>query len=806
MIIKSIKLNPFGGLVDKEISLDNGLNVIYGPNEAGKSTIFNGVQKVIFTPSKLNKKTKTYNEMQKYIPIGGGDTAKVEIQFLHGNDLFTLKKVWGGSMASELKLPDRTVITDEKSIQEKLESLLAAKEGTYRSILMAYQNGLAKTLEDLKENKDTVFSLGDIIQKTMHETDGVSVDKLNEEINSLYLKYFEHWDRENMRPQNGREVENPYKTKPGSILEAYYNKETIRKSFKRSREYDEAIGEINKKISACKKLINEKDLYVKENKKIVEDAKKHRIYIAEKNLLDLSTEKLSDVNNQWPVLEHKIDELKKKITVEKEEQKKLEQGQSLAEKKEQYNNLIQQHERVKKSKEKQDKATEELSLVKNLTEEDIKKIRSNNQKLETLQTKLKAGKLSVQFAAKKDLTISILKDLEEECSREIPADKTELFEAGGKLKLEHLDWVIEVSSGEEDTEEIIRDYRTAEKELKKLLMEYEVQSFDQALALHEEYRKRKNEFDIANRYLEMELGGVSYEDFCKKIDEFGPIQETRPLVDIVKELTELKNKIQNDEKESNQHQDQIEKYEKEYETKKKLLLSLAAKEAEKEELEKKILELIPLPDGVDDPEIFVKQYEKIVEELESAKDEKEELQKEWFEIERNAPDESSEEIEIKLKEAEDELFSVLRRGEAIARIQNLITKIQERDSSKYSDLKAEIEEHVLTLTNSRYTSVKMEESIPQGFIRNDGAFLDYDMLSAGTKDVLSLALRLSMAKYFLKEACGFLIMDDPLVDMDPVRQQKAGEVIQKFAENKQVIIFTCHPKHAEILGGNQIKL
>ena len=203
---------------------------------------------------------------------------------------------------------------------------------------------------------------------------------------------------------------------------------------------------------------------------------------------------------------------------------------------------------------------------------------------------------------------------------------------------------------------------------------------------------------------------------------------------------------------------------------------------------------------------FGTESEKAEEDLKSVQDEKEELQKEWFEIERNAPDESSEEIEIKLKEAEDELRSVLRRGEAIARILNLISKIQERDSSIYSDLKAEIEEQVLTLTNSRYTSVKMEESIPQGFIRNDGALIDYELLSAGTKDVLSLALRLSMAKHFLKEARGFLIMDDPLVDMDPERQQKSGEVIQKFAENKQVIIFTCHPKHAEILGGNHILL
>ena len=466
-----------------------------------------------------------------------------------------------------------------------------------------------------------------------------------------------------------------------------------------------------------------------------------------------------------------------------------------------------QHERVEKYKDKREKAVEALSLVKNLTEEDIIKIRSNSNKLDTLQTKLKTGKLSVQFTAKKDITVSIQKDLEEEYFRKIPADENEFFEAGGKLKLEHTDWVIAVSSGEEDTEEIIRDYRITEKEFKKLLAEYKVESLYQALVFHEEYRKLKNDFDIVDGNLNEELGGVSYEDFYKKIEEFGPIQETKALVNIVREFTELKNTITNDEKELNHHKVQIEMYEKEYETKKKLLLSLAAQEAEKEKLEKKIIELIPLPNGTDDPEKFLKQYENAEEELKSARYEKDEFQEEWFEIERNAPNESSEEIEIKLEEAEAELRSISRRGEAIARIRDLSIQIQEEmDSFTYSDLKAEIEEHISTLTDSRYTSVKMEESIPQGFIRNDGALVDYELLSAGTKDVFSLALRLSMAKYFLKEASGFLIMDDPFVDMDPKRQKRAGEIIRKFAEYKQVIIFTCHPTHAEILGGNQIPL
>jgi len=49
-------------------------------------------------------------------------------------------------------------------------------------------------------------------------------------------------------------------------------------------------------------------------------------------------------------------------------------------------------------------------------------------------------------------------------------------------------------------------------------------------------------------------------------------------------------------------------------------------------------------------------------------------------------------------------------------------------------------------------------------------------------------------------------MDDPLVDLDPDRQSKAAEAIKDFAEDKQLILLTCHPSHAKLLGGHQIEL
>jgi len=128
------------------------------------------------------------------------------------------------------------------------------------------------------------------------------------------------------------------------------------------------------------------------------------------------------------------------------------------------------------------------------------------------------------------------------------------------------------------------------------------------------------------------------------------------------------------------------------------------------------------------------------------------------------------------------------------------------DSGTYRGLEKDLEQSVAVMTDDRYNRIELNSGLPQGFICEDGAPLPYEMLSTGTKDVLAIALRLSMANHFLKDADGCLIMDDPLVDLDPKRQEKASELIKGFAEKKQAVLFTCHPSHAELLGGHQVTL
>ena len=69
MKIKNIKINNYGILENKEINLENKINIIYGKNESGKSTLLNYIKNVFYGISK-NKNGKEISDYEKYKPWG----------------------------------------------------------------------------------------------------------------------------------------------------------------------------------------------------------------------------------------------------------------------------------------------------------------------------------------------------------------------------------------------------------------------------------------------------------------------------------------------------------------------------------------------------------------------------------------------------------------------------------------------------------------------------------------------------------------------------------------------------------------
>lgn len=67
MNIEFLKINGFGKVKDKEINLKEGINVIYGENETGKSSILKFISSMLYGASK-NKNGKEISDFDRYKP------------------------------------------------------------------------------------------------------------------------------------------------------------------------------------------------------------------------------------------------------------------------------------------------------------------------------------------------------------------------------------------------------------------------------------------------------------------------------------------------------------------------------------------------------------------------------------------------------------------------------------------------------------------------------------------------------------------------------------------------------------------
>ena len=72
MKINNIKINAYGNIENKEIELKDGINVIYGENESGKSTLLSYITNILYGISR-NKDGKELSDFEKYKPWNSED-------------------------------------------------------------------------------------------------------------------------------------------------------------------------------------------------------------------------------------------------------------------------------------------------------------------------------------------------------------------------------------------------------------------------------------------------------------------------------------------------------------------------------------------------------------------------------------------------------------------------------------------------------------------------------------------------------------------------------------------------------------
>ncbi len=332
MIIKELRIGSFAGIEDRTIKFQEGMNIIYGTNEAGKSRIETFIKVMLYGFS--NKRVKGESERKKYISFNK-DTAYGEMIISHKDKDYLIKRKFGSS-----KKYDSSEIFDYLT-GEKVQYVNSNEPGKY--FLQINRSTFEKTLyisqlavafskdkeEEIMDKVTAVFGCGEhevsaekailkleSLRKTYVTSRGMGLlGVLNKKYNELQEERYEgkisaennlEWekeliDRKNDKDRIYKEIEDleVYKKYLKKIELQKEYKEII-KYFKESEGLKKEEKEIIKNISKDGKIIDEEllDDILRDNSE----------YLRE---VDDRNEKKQGLDDLYRTLKHKEIELER---------------------------------------------------------------------------------------------------------------------------------------------------------------------------------------------------------------------------------------------------------------------------------------------------------------------------------------------------------------------------------------------------------------------------------------------------------------------------------------------------------------
>ena len=239
MKLKNISCTQFAGIRDREIALEDGINVIFGQNESGKSTLVNLISCTLFQKAKLDgRSNKDFKRL--YFPSARkdssiqGDFADGSVTFETEEGRYILKKEWGSDSRVMLHTP-QGVLRETNKIDEVLHQILRYGEGVYSDMLLLPQNNMDKSLETLLDDSPKSDSskpnakkeIMEVASQAFAESDGVSINAVEEKVQGEIDRLADkHWDEERSAPMSNKEGRwSIFKTNKDKILAAYYQVE-----------------------------------------------------------------------------------------------------------------------------------------------------------------------------------------------------------------------------------------------------------------------------------------------------------------------------------------------------------------------------------------------------------------------------------------------------------------------------------------------------------------------------------------------------------------------------------------------------
>lgn len=329
MIIKKVNIIVFGGLKDKIISFDKGMNIVYGENEAGKSTIQAFIKIWLYGMSNYKGKDYKQNERLKYMP-STGETISGELYVEFKNKEYIIRRTFGKSKKEDTSSVIDAITGEEIKYISKEEPgkyFFNINRATFINTLFIGQLGVEVRKDKEEEIIDKIansigiddgqVSVDVALTKLNKYKKSISnvrkngdLDVLNERYSNLLSERYEAYNLSNHNLDNEELLINMNLEKKSlnneinnlEIYKRFLKRTKLKKEFEEITQYFKKKQELKNKEKYINKLLTYNDEFI--NYAFVKELREeYSLYL---NILDTSESEKEEIRQK----EEKLKELK----------------------------------------------------------------------------------------------------------------------------------------------------------------------------------------------------------------------------------------------------------------------------------------------------------------------------------------------------------------------------------------------------------------------------------------------------------------------------------------------------------------
>ncbi|RCW58705.1 AAA family ATPase [Halanaerobium sp. ST460_2HS_T2] len=809
MKINNFSTEIFAGINNRNYQFKDGLNILLGDNEAGKSTVINAIYASLFVNPQLKLNTTEGREFkEKFLPYPDGDFAEAEIEFQAGNNNYKFYKKWSNSnYRGFLELPDGRRIEKVSKIKEYKNDIFPYVKSTYNNIVFSSQQDIKSTLKRInaEENPELIDTINSFLRRAVMELDGISIDKFRSKIENELEELTKKWNLKADAVQNSsRGVNNPYKVGTGKIYDSYIAREQLRSRIKQSQINERKYEELGLEIKELKDKEGRIIAEIKELSEIESEINQRAAVELEIDNLSEKVNKMTQIAKKWPDLKSELSKLKLNQEAESKKIEKLKEEIKRAEKLKEKQKISEQLELINTSQKKLAEL-ENLKTEFTVSPSQVKNMERYKNKIAAAEASLKAAKLRAQlnYSAAESIKVSTGVEGEKIIS------EGEIFEADGYLRIKTKEIDIEIESAEIDFKSLKTEFKENQQKLEKLKTKMKVDNLSQAREKLQQLTEIKGKIEVENDKISELLAGKSIEKLKAELSKLAELQPAREADQIREEIDRLTSRRADLKTEIKIRENKIKEFKEDYGSLTLLKSELKQKENKIDILKQKLKDLASLPQKYKSTAEFISNLKARREKREMINQKLREKMNKHKELENVLPDTSTREMEAEFKELKQKLEKQKNKAQNLLKIKRVFeNKLEEMDQNSFQPLVNTFSRNLEILTAGKYEAGFIDSDFSIKIKSSQSRELPgkFELLSYGTYDAAALALRLAIFDNLFSEYGGFIILDDCLVNFDPERRKKAVKLIKEYQEKYQIIYTTCDPERADEFEANIINI